>query len=81
MTQSWEGASCIVEQEGTQPWQLKKWDVCLGAFGNIAFAIAHLYSTLLKEDDYASGHPACFFGCCIVFLPRHVVGGTINPLK
>ena len=49
----------IAEQEGIQPRQLKKWDTFLGAFGNIAFAIAPLYSTI-RQDDNVSSHPHAF---------------------
>ena len=57
----------IAEQEGVQPRQLKKWDVFLGAFGSVAFAIAPHYSTFIRQDNYASCHLECFLRC-IVFV-------------
>ena len=49
----------IAEHEGIRPRQQKKWDMFLGEFGSIAFAIAPLYSTFLHQKDYVSCHLAC----------------------
>ena len=49
----------IAEQEGIRPRQQKRWDMFLGEFGSVAFALAPLYSTFLHPKDYVSCHAAC----------------------
>ena len=49
----------------------------LGEFGSVAFAIAPLYSTFLRQEDGVSCHPACLLMLhCL--LSRRVVNGSIQ---
>ena len=67
----------IAEQEGIEPRPQKKWDRFLGEFGSVAFAIAQLYSTFLRQKDGVSYHPACLrmLHC---LLSRRVVNGNVQ---
>ena len=49
----------IAEQEGIEPRPQKKWDKFLGEFGSVAFVVAPLYSTFLRQKDGVSCHSAC----------------------
>ena len=54
-----------------------RWDRFLGEFGSVAFVIAPLYSTFLRQEDGVSCHPACLLMLhCL--LSRRVVNGTIQ---
>ena len=41
----------LAEREGIQPQQRRKWATFLYAFVSVAFAIAPLYSTFIRQDD------------------------------
>ena len=49
----------LAEREGIQPQPRRKWATFLDAFGSLAFAIAPLYSTFIRQDDFVNCHPAC----------------------
>ena len=44
----------IAKREGVEPQLRKKWSKILGAFGALAFAIAPLHSTFIRQIDGAS---------------------------
>ena len=52
----------------------RKWATFLSAFGSLAFAIAPLYSTFIRQDDFVSCHPACLLMLHCA-LSRRVVKG------
>ena len=55
----------------------KNWDKFLGEFGSVAFSIAPLYSTFLRQEDGVSCHPACLLMLhCL--LSRRVVNGSMQ---
>ena len=67
----------IAKQEGIAPRPQKKWGRCLGEFGSVAFAIAPLYSTFLRQKDGVSCHLACLLMLhCL--LSRRVVNGSMQ---
>ena len=67
----------IAEREGIEARPQKRWGKFLGDFGNVAFAIAPLYSTFLDQEDGVSCHPACLLMLhCL--LSRRVVNGSIQ---
>ena len=49
----------IAEREGVEPQQRKKWSKILDAFGALAFAIAPVHSTFIRQIDGVRCHPAC----------------------
>ena len=67
----------IAEQEDIEPRPQKRWDRFLGEFGSVAFAIAPLYSTLLRQEDGVSCHPA-YLLMLHYLLSTHVVNGSIQ---
>ena len=67
----------LAEREGIQPQQRRKWATFLYAFGSLAFAIAPLYSTFIKQDDFVSCHPACLLMLHCA-LSRRVVKGELQ---
>ena len=67
----------IAEREGIEPRLLTRWDMFLGEFGSVAFAIAPLDSTFLHQEDGVRCHPACLVMLhCL--LSRRVVNGSIQ---
>ena len=67
----------IAKQEGIGPRPQKKWDRFLGEFGSVAFAIAPLNPTFLRQKDGVSCHPACLLMLhCL--LSRRVVNGNMQ---
>ena len=52
-------ADLVAEQEGIEPRPQKKSDRFLGEFGIVAFAIAPLYSTFLRQKDGVRCHHPC----------------------
>ena len=67
----------IAEQEGIEPRLRKKWDKFLGEFGSVAFAIAPLYSTFLRQEDGVS----CLLAYLLMLhclLSRRVVNGGVQ---
>ena len=67
----------LAEREGIQPQQRRKWATFLSAFGSLAFAIAPLYSTFIRQDDFVSCHPACLLMLHCA-LSRRVVKGELQ---
>ena len=67
----------LAEREGIQPQQRRKWAMFLYAFGSLAFAIAPLYSTFIKQDDSVSCHPACLLMLHCA-LSRRIVKGELQ---
>ena len=67
----------LAEREGIQPQQRRKWATFLYAFGSLAFAVAPLYSTFIKQDDSASCHLACLLMLHCA-LSRRVVKGKLQ---
>ena len=67
----------IAEREGIEPQQRKKLSKILDAFGALAFAIAPLHSTFIKQIDGVSCHPACLLTLHCA-LSRRVVKGILQ---
>ena len=67
----------LAEREGIQPQPRRKWATFLDAFGSLAFAIAPLYSTFIRQDDFVSCHPACLLMLHCA-LSRRVVKGDLQ---
>ena len=67
----------LADREGIQPQQRRKWATFLYAFGSLAFAIAPLYSTFIKQTDSVSCHPACLLMLHCA-LSRRVVKGKLQ---
>ena len=67
----------IAEREGVEPQQRKKWSKILDAFSVLAFAIAPLHSTFMRQIDGVSCHPACLLTLHCA-LPRRVVKGILQ---
>ena len=67
----------IAKREGIQPKQRRSWERFLEAFGDVAFAIAPLYPTFIRQVDGVSCHPACrlMLHCA---LSRRVVSSTLQ---
>ena len=67
----------IAEEEGIKPRPQKKWDSFLGEFGNVAFALAPIHSTFLRQEDGVSCHLACLLMLhCL--LSKRVVNGSMQ---
>ena len=67
----------LAEREGIQPQPRRKWATFLYAFGCLAFAIAPVYSTFIKQDDFVSCHAACLLMLHCA-LSRRVVKGELQ---
>ena len=67
----------LAEREGIQPQPRRKWATFLDAFGSLAFAIAPLYSTFIRQDDFVTCHPACLLMLHCA-LSRRVVKGELQ---
>ena len=67
----------IAEQEGVELQQRKRWSRILDAFRALAFAIAPLHSTFIRQIDGVSCHPACLLKLHCA-LSRLVVKGILQ---
>ena len=67
----------IAERERIQPQQWKKWAKILDAFGALAFAIAPLHSTFIRQIDGVGCHPTCLLTLHCA-LSRRVVKGILQ---
>ena len=67
----------IAERGGIQPQQRQKWAKILDAFGALAFAIAPLLSTFIRQIDGVGCHSACLltWHCA---LSQRVVKGILQ---
>ena len=67
----------IAEREGIQPKQRKKCANFLDAFGALAFALAPLHSTFIRQIDGVG----CYLACLLTLhcaLSRRVVKGILQ---
>ena len=67
----------IAEREGIQPQQRKKCAKILDAFGALAFALAPVHSSFIRQIDGVSCHRACLLTLHCA-LSRHVVKGILQ---